>query len=197
MRAKKLPRYLSPDQVLLALENSAGELRLFIESAYCTGARVSELLALRWSDVDLEEGTAIVKGKGDKERVVYLGGSVRALRLARDGHRPDVLLFSTTSQQMRDRLAALGRRLGFRLTPHVLRHSMATAMLDNGAPLPVVAGLLGHESWRTTADHYWQLADPRLQALRRCIVTCLPRARRYWLAHPASWSDVQAEQVDP
>ena len=267
MKPKKLPRYLSPDQVLLALENSAGELRLFIDVGYCTGGRVSELLGLTWADVNLDEGTAVVRGKGGKERLVYLGGSVHALRLAanklpeatgylleeenpapfahsvplprvaqvvpvgvvggtgtteaqpkppdpevtpwpliRNGLdvtkgvslNPTSHIFTLTSQQARDRLAALGRRLGFHLHPHLLRHAFASHQLNRlgHSALPAVAEMLGHESWRTTTI-YWQGADPRLQALRRCIVTCLPRARRYWLAHPASWSDIQAEQVDP
>lgn len=268
MKPKRLPRYLSPEQVLLCLKESTGETRLFIEMAYCTGCRVSELLALEWQHMDLDEGTAIVKGKGGKERLVFLGGSVHALRaLAPDklphttGYllkevNPEVVpaapppprvtertpvgvvhsigttkaesiptypevvpwpdvpnavnaapwvsqnptghIFTLTSQQARDRLAALGRRLGFHIHPHLLRHAFASHQLNRQGhkALPAVAEMLGHENWRTTTI-YWQGADPRLQALRRCIVTCLPRARKYWLDHPSSWSDIQAEQVDP
>lgn len=197
MKPKKRPtRYLTDADILRALA-VAGHTSLFLDVGYCTGCRVGELCRLRWSDVDLQEGTAIVRGKGNKERLVLLGASVRALRAAQDGHQPGDRIFPFSPDAARKRLRTVGRRVGFELRPHLLRHSMATEMLNAGAPLAVVAELLGHSSWQTTANHYWQRTDPRLQAMRRSVVTSLPRARKYWLAHPSSWADIQREQIDP
>ena len=143
-----------------------------LELAYATGMRISELAGLRLSDVDLDRSLAIAFGKGSKERVVPFGRQAReALEswLAGPGgrrwHRPAGLdaadeeaLFISTRGRQDDatehlggvRAAAERAGLADRVTPHVLRHSCATHLLEHGADIRVVQELLGHAAITTT-----------------------------------------------
>jgi len=172
-RPRRLPAYLSPEQVTALIEvasgASPGELRdrALLELLYACGLRVSEVTGLDVGDVDLLEGIARVRGKGGKERLVLMGRpAVQALRrYLRDG-RP-ALLRQPYQQalflNMRDgqRLSArsvqaivrrYAQRAGIdrRVWPHLLRHTFATHMLDGGADLRVVQELLGHTSPTST-----------------------------------------------
>ena len=175
-----LPRYLTQDQMATLLEAPAQlrasdedaddfeELRdsVMLEVLYGAGLRVSELCGLRWGDIDLHQGTARVLGKGNKERVVPLGAeAVQRLADYRDalGFAPKfddrVLLASEkkkrvtayprwVQRRLKTCLAIAGLPADF--TPHKLRHSCATHMLDEGADLRIVQSLLGHSSLSTT-----------------------------------------------
>ncbi|MEY3360793.1 MAG: hypothetical protein RL531_512, partial [Actinomycetota bacterium] len=155
-----------------------------------TGVRISELVGLDRGDLDLEDRLVRVLGKGSKERVVPVGGSAHRALLAylRDGRpvleRPatrrlpgDPLLLNArggrlTRQSCWRIVTAAGARVGLtgRLSPHVLRHSCATHMLDHGADIRVVQELLGHASLSTT-QVYTKVSPERLRAV-------------YELAHP-------------
>ena len=110
-----------------------------------------------------------IKGKGDKERAVPLPGSVLGpMRAFWKTHRHPTLLFPSKSGQhpLSRKTAGLAfqrarerARLDIRFTPHVLRHSYATRLIEQGTPLPVVQTLLGHGSIRST-QRYTHLADP-------------------------------------
>jgi integrase/recombinase XerD len=164
--------------------------RAILETLYGTGVRISELVGLDRGDLDLEDRLVRVLGKGSKERVVPVGGSAHRALLAylRDGRpvleRPatrrlpgDPLLLNArggrlTRQSCWRIVTAAGGRVGLtgRLSPHVLRHSCATHMLDHGADIRVVQELLGHASLSTT-QVYTKVSPERLRAV-------------YELAHP-------------
>lgn len=137
-----------------------------IELLYACGLRVSELVALRLNDVNLNEQVLTVTGKGDKQRVVPFYTSMKELLdLYINNHRPlllkgkdsDVLFLNLrghpiTTRAIQQIVEKAGYHAGLRsrLHPHVLRHTFATHMLDNGADLRFVQELLGHENLSTT-----------------------------------------------
>jgi integrase/recombinase XerD len=168
--------------------------RALLELLYGTGIRISEAVGLDLEDLDLEGAMIRVLGKGHKERVVPLGRGARdalvaylrdgrlALRQAR-GRRPKdadaVMLNARGGRISRQACWTIVRRagervaLGDRLSPHVLRHSCATHMLEHGADLRVVQELLGHASISTT-QVYTKVSPERL---RTVYDAAHPRAR--------------------
>jgi integrase/recombinase XerD len=169
---KALPRYLTPGQVdaLLAAPDLATPLgvrdRAILEVLYATGLRVSELIGLRPADLDLDVGLLTAFGKGRKERLVPLGGAAqRWIRTYLSDVRPglgrgrgaDLLFLSNRGGRLsRMGLWRLVRRHAVTagvqdtLTPHVLRHSFATHLLEHGADLRAVQAMLGHADISTT-----------------------------------------------
>ena len=159
-----LPRALSEEAVnrmFAAAEASESALRdtAIMELLYGCGLRISELVGLKWANVDLEERWIVVLGKGDKERRVPFGGCAqRALgRLAAQSGAPSPYVFSgrgdkpLTVRTVHRVVTALAELAGLNgVTPHVLRHSCATHLLERGASLKFVQEFLGHESLSTT-----------------------------------------------
>jgi len=194
---------LSIEDVSRALEASEGVTRCLLETLYATGARVSELCKLTWGDVDLEGHAVRLQGKGGDERAVPLGKPcVEALTGLRDGRRgivaPTEQVFpGLTTQNVRDRLKVVGRRIGVRLTPHLFRHAFASHLLDRGADIRSVQEMMGHKKVTTTIDIYWDHAEVHLHQVNRLIVTCLPRACRYLMSHPESFVDSYGYRPDP
>jgi integrase/recombinase XerD len=158
--------------------------RALLELLYGTGIRISEAVGLDLDDLDLDDGTIRVLGKGSKERVVPIGRGARvavdaylrdgrlALRRTRMRRATDVdavVLNARGGRISRQSCWAIvsraGERVGLdgRLSPHVLRHSCATHMLDHGADLRVVQELLGHASISTT-QVYTKVSPERLRA---------------------------------
>lgn len=140
--------------------------RALLELCYATGARVSELVALRLSDLVFEEGLARLYGKGSKERLVPVGRRAlgaaalyaREIRPTLDRGRSRGVLFVNARGGPLSRVGAWGiikaaaRRAGLtkRVTPHTLRHSFATHLLEGGADLRAVQEMLGHADLATT-----------------------------------------------
>jgi integrase/recombinase XerD len=151
--------------------------RAILELLYAGGLRVSELTGLRAEDLQLDAGRALVRGKGDKERVVPLGrAAVEALTeylqrgrpLLDKGHRGSGLFLSQQGRTLtRGWIWELVKRSsGGRASPHMLRHSCATHMVGRGADLRTVQTLLGHADIGTT-QVYTHLAIDRLKAVHR------------------------------
>jgi site-specific recombinase XerD len=163
--------------------------RAVIETAYAAGLRISELAGLRVIDVDLRRGEVRVWGKGRKQRVGLLGGPARDALAAwleqgrpaiaaegsrRSGATDEGVLFLNARggplgvRGMRYRIDALARAAGLPegVSPHTLRHSFASHLLDGGADLRVVQELLGHESLATT-QVYTHVSGRRLRASYR------------------------------
>ncbi len=169
---KSLPNYLSFEEInkLVSAPNpekpEGVRDRAMLELLYATGLRVSELCKLQLSDLDPELGVLRVAGKGGKERVVPVGkAAIAAVGVYLQTARPLLLrgrgsryLFVTargsrlTRQAFWKLLAGHGKRVGIfrRLTPHVLRHSFATHLLEGGADLRSVQMMLGHADISTT-----------------------------------------------
>jgi integrase/recombinase XerD len=139
--------------------------RAMLETLYASGLRVSELVRLERGRADLETGTLLVLGKGNKERLVpigrtarlWIGRYLREVRPAQDRRR-SLYLFLTdrgtpmTRQRFWQLVRGYARRAGIRrkISPHVLRHSFATHLLENGADLRALQMMLGHADIATT-----------------------------------------------
>lgn len=183
---KALPRYLTPAQVesLLGAPDTTTPLgirdRAILEVFYASGLRISELLGLRLSDVDLDVGILRCLGKGRKERIVPLGrvagqwvsrylSEVRG-RQVRSGPATTLFLSSRGSRLSRMGLWGIVRRHAVAagvertLTPHVLRHSFATHLLERGADLRSLQAMLGHSDISTT-QIYTHVTRERLRRI--------------------------------
>lgn len=194
-RPKRLPSVLDPAQVVSLLDatDRAGAMgsalaqrdRALWETAYAAGLRISELAGASVADLDLRRGELRVVGKGDKQRVGLLGRPAqRALARYLEDGRPvlaalqpgadhDALFLNHRGGPLGTRgirygLGRLIRRAGLPVgvTPHTVRHSFATHLLDGGADLRVVQELLGHSSLATT-QVYTHVSSTRLRAAYR------------------------------
>ncbi|TCJ23459.1 site-specific tyrosine recombinase XerD [Nocardioides jejuensis] len=195
--AKRLPKALPLSEVEAILEAAGASGtrlalrdRALLEVLYGTGARISEAVGLDVDDIDLELGQVLLKGKGSKERIVPIGSYARdALAAYLRDARPD--LMSTTTPAGAIFLNSRGGRLSRQsawavlvkaaglagvtkdVSPHTLRHSFATHLLDGGADVRVVQELLGHASVTTTQVYTLVTVDN----LREVFATAHPRAR--------------------
>ena len=179
-RAPRFPKTLSEADVeaLLAAPDVATPLglrdRAMLETLYATGLRVSELVALKIFEVNLQAGVVRVMGKGAKERLVPLGEEavdwIFRYREARRGDSDTLFLTDRGAGMTRQAFWYLIRRYGARaipgkrLSPHVLRHAFATHLINHGADLRVVQMLLGHADISTT-QIYTHVDRERLKAL--------------------------------
>ena len=185
---KRVPKFLTTPEVdkLLAqpFDDSPRGLRdrAILETLYSTGCRVSECAGMQLHAIDLDEGAARVMGKGSKERIALLGGpALDAIRgwlparreLLRANRRADdgALWVNRLGRQLSARwifetVVARARQadLQTRLTPHGLRHSFATHLLDRGADLRTVQELLGHARLVTT-EIYTHVSIGRLRSV--------------------------------
>ena len=189
-----LPKALSVEQVDRLMGTVAGDDavarrdRAVLEVLYGTGCRISEAVSLSLADVDLHDGLVRVTGKGAKERIVPLGrcaatalsgwlgvggrGELQPDQWARRGDAEAVFLNQRGGRLGRQGLWLVVRRhgdaagLGPLLTPHVLRHSCATHMLDGGADIRFVQEMLGHASISTT-QIYTKVSMERLRQVYR------------------------------
>ncbi len=196
-RGRPLPRALDESAVEKLLGAPEGDSfasvrdRAVLELLYSAGLRVSECEGLDLMDLDLEIGSVQVLGKGNKERLGMVGSPARsaleawlperARLLTRRRRRSEVALFINardgrrlTSRSMARMVKASAVRAGLPadISPHVLRHSFATHLLDHGADLRVVQELLGHESLSTT-QVYTHVSIGRIKDVYR---TAHPRA---------------------
>ncbi len=183
---RRLPETLTLDEVELLLDGPDKNKKLglrdaaMIETLYATGLRVSELVSLRVQDVDLQLGAVKAHGKGGKQRLVPIGQTARMLlETYLKTSRPDILkgkthdgLFVTSHGKTMTRQAfwkllkkyALKAGIKKNISPHKLRHSFATHLLQRGADLRAVQEMLGHADISTT-EIYTHVSRARLQEL--------------------------------
>jgi len=183
---KKLPKFLGIEDIKRLLNTPPANVwlgardRAMMEVLYSTGVRVSELVGLNMDDVDFLGEVIHIRGKGKKERICPIGSSAmqsiqnyiefRNRRLANDSAFDSKVLFankhgkrlSTRSVRRKMDKYLLAAGLDPAISPHTLRHSFATHMLNNGADLRSVQELLGHQSISTT-QIYTHVTTSRLQ----------------------------------
>ncbi len=187
---KVLPKSLARDEMeallhgpLAASKSKRAEAitlrdRAMLEVFYAGALRVSEMTAVKLEDLKLDLGYVLVRGKGDKERIVPLGKSAQEvlaeyMKQARPvlaGQRTSPLLFlgrgahELTRQRVWQMVRAASLNMGRNASPHMLRHSCATHMVENGADLRTVQTILGHSDIATT-QVYTHLALDRLKSV--------------------------------
>lgn len=199
-----LPKYLDQPRVERLLKSPAADSaiglrdRAMLDLLYATGLRVSELITLRISDLDELQGTVRVIGKGNKQRLVPVGrAALQSVERYRSEQRPSLLkgrvspyLFVTargtamTRQAFWKLLRAHGKKAGIfqKLSPHMLRHTFATHLLEGGADLRSLQTMLGHADIGTT-QIYTHVMGSRL---RQTVDRHHPRAARAVRKAPAS-----------
>jgi len=184
--SRKMARFLSPDQVAAVLSPPEGQKideftisrdLTMLEFLYSCGIRRAELVGITIDAVDVDRKMVSVIGKGDKQRVVPLGDPALAsyhkcLKFRREKlHKlnigSDYLFINRSGQPLTVRsinriIRAYGLKAGIQVTPHMLRHSFATHMLDNGADIRAIQEMLGHESL-TTTQAYTHVTAGRLK----------------------------------
>lgn len=181
---KSLPRVLTKDDAGALMTFPAGHTmgtlrdRALLETLYSTGARVSELVALDLADIHAAEGLVRLEGKGRKERIVPIGDvaldAIHRYRMSLPAHASSPAsraLFCNqrggrlTSRSVARIVARYSSRLaGGAVSPHTLRHSFATHLLDEGADLRSIQEMLGHASLSTT-QRYTHVATDQLLAV--------------------------------
>ncbi|GAB2540524.1 tyrosine recombinase XerC [Rhodanobacter koreensis] len=187
---RKLPQVLDVDEAGALVEtDSGGKLaardRAMLELFYSSGLRLSELVGLRWIDLDLDGGEVRVLGKGGKTRIVPVGRhAIAALRAlgAQQGMQADSAVFrgrgsapiNPRTVQLRMKTLALQQGIPKHIHPHLLRHTFASHMLESSGDLRAVQELLGHADIATT-QIYTHLD---FQHLAKVYDAAHPRARR-------------------
>jgi len=195
---KRLPKFLRDEQVeaLMQRPDISEPIGMrdaaILEVLYATGARVSELVGIDLHDLDLSAGEVKVLGKGSKERIVLLGraacealvtylsfGRGKLLSKRRDGESEDALFLNKDGCRLTTR--SVGRLLDkhfgavsdeMKISPHVIRHTFATHMLEHGADLRAIQELLGHASISTTQIY----AHVSRERLKQVYDSAHPRA---------------------
>ncbi len=194
--AKRLPKALPLGDIERILEAAGApgtalalRDRALLELLYGTGARISEAVGLDLDDLDPEQGTVLLRGKGSKERIVPVGSyALEAVhgylvrgrpQLSSAGHGVPAMFLNARGGRLSRQsawsvLAKAADRAGVRadVSPHTLRHSFATHLLDGGADVRVVQELLGHASVTTTQVYTLVTVD----SLREVYATAHPRA---------------------
>ncbi len=177
---RKLPNYLN----IVELEDTLNSIndkdimsKCIFELIYSTGVRVSEVSNIKLQDIDMQNKTIRIIGKGNKERIVYFGNTalnyLNDYLLFREEHNInniDYLFINTLGHKMtRQNIEYIINKISknskvkTKITPHTLRHTFATHLLDNGADIRSVQELLGHENLNTT-EIYTHVSNERLRA---------------------------------
>ncbi len=193
-KEKKLPRYLTYEELLEIFHNLEIETdydlrdRLILELLYGTGVRVSELVSIKKEDIDFNNQSIRVFGKGKKERIVYYNDVVAELlnKYLKVYHnlnktKSPYLILNYHGEELTTAgisyiINQVIKKISFKkhVTPHMLRHSFATHLLNNGCDLLTVRELLGHQSISTTGIY----THVTLEQIKEVYKNCHPRGKK-------------------
>jgi integrase/recombinase XerD len=169
---RRLPKFLTRDEVSGLIASCKNERNRAITHLLYCGLRVSEVVNISYGDLDLENRKVRVRGKGDKQRFSRLSNAaVGSLRLyigesQRDTPPPDEAVFMITTRRIQQFVGRTAKRAGIaKATPHMLRHSFATHLLQSGVSIRYIQQLLGHSSLNTT-EIYTSVVDADLDRLK-------------------------------
>lgn len=192
-KIRSLPHYLKTSEIDKVLDNTNevtlyGERnKLIVELLYVTGLRVSELVNIKLKDIDKYNKSIKILGKGSKERIVYYEDNCSKLlnkylnntRRKLNKNNSEYLLLNKFGNKLSTRMIrnilnnlTIGTSIE-QIYPHMIRHTFATTMLNNGADLMTVKELLGHESINTTSI-YTHITN---EQIRKVFDSCHPRAK--------------------
>ncbi|MDI6696833.1 MAG: tyrosine-type recombinase/integrase [Anaerolineales bacterium] len=177
VRQKRLP-FLDAEQVASLLAGCSVRERALIMLMVDSGLRRQEVCNLKRGDVDLRTGAVmVIQGKGRKDRLAFIGANARRALLAylrtQAGQNVDAPLFQTqsggkfTPAGLRSLFVRLSRRVGFKVTAHMLRRTFATLCLQNGMDVVSLQTLMGHENLETTRRYIQWLGADLLEAHRK------------------------------
>lgn len=195
-KEKKIPKFINYNNLdeifeIPNLDTPYGQReRVILEVLYGSGVRVSELVNIKIKDIDFNEKSILIFGKGSKERIVYFGEYAKEMiklymddgrcKLL-DGMNSEYLIVGKnksklTTRRIQQIIDDIIKRSSIKLniTPHMFRHTFATHLLDNGCDLLVVQELLGHESLAST-EIYTHVSN---EHLRDVFMKCHPRNRK-------------------
>ena len=199
--SKKLPTYLTKEEIIYILDTMPDTVftskrpirdRAMLETLYGTGVRCSELTHIKINDINFDHKTILIKGKGNKERIVLFGNKAKNILLKylqeerlqdMQNKQTEYLFINPNGNKITDRslqkiLHDLTPHLPFKkiITPHKLRHSFATHLLNSGMNLRALQELLGHSSLATT-ERYTHVTSKDLKELYTTInpMDFLPR----------------------
>jgi len=193
-KIKNLPHYLKEEEINKLFDipdtnTPLGQRNLLIlEMLYATGVRVSELVSIKIKDIDKYNNSITILGKGRKMRVVYFGSFCKNSldtylndgRKTLNKNNSEYLFLNKNGNKLSDRMIRnilddliLKAGVNKNLSPHMIRHTFATGMLNNGADLMTVKELLGHENINTTSI-YTHVTD---EQIRKIYDNCHPRAK--------------------
>ncbi|MFC1774996.1 tyrosine-type recombinase/integrase [Nanoarchaeota archaeon] len=173
-REKKLPKVISRDNILKMISATDNlKHKLVIQLFYSCGIRLSELIRLRRQDIDFERNLVFVRqGKGKKDRTTIIAESLKLDLLkyySNNTFKTDLIFEGRngfySKKSVQSVVIMAGRRIGIKATPHMLRHSFATHLLESGVDTRIIQKLLGHASLETT-QIYTQVTLRDFQKIR-------------------------------
>ncbi len=173
----KLPVVLSKEEIIRMIENTKNiKHKLVLMLLYYAGLRLSEITNLKWSDTDFDRGLIHIKtAKGNRERVVFLHEKLRDMLIANKTDNDGLILISERGSRYNKRTIQLialhtAKKAGIikRVTPHTLRHSFATHLLEGGADIRYIQQLLGHKNLQTT-QIYTHVANKDIKRLANLL----------------------------
>lgn len=170
---KRLPNTIPAEDLKAAYENSFGLVHVWLGLLATTGIRISELLALRWEDIDFKACSLEIMGKGAKERIVFTSPEyLELMRQAYERHPAEGRIFNYDQRDARYMIwqALKPYSRAKQLSPHAIRHTFATNLAGNGVNVVTIASILGHNQIDTTQKYIDMAQMDRKSASERVTI---------------------------
>lgn len=170
---KRLPNTIPAEDLKAAYDNSFGLVHVWLGLLATTGIRISELLALRWEDIDFKACSLEIMGKGAKERIVFTSPEyLELMRQAYERHPAEGRIFNYDQRDARYMIwqALKPYSRAKQLSPHAIRHTFATNLAGNGVNVVTIASILGHNQIDTTQKYIDMAQMDRKSASERVTI---------------------------